>query len=261
MMGLEKTKTIHRIIIDPTNPDIVYAAALGSAWGPHPERGLYRTMDGGETWEKILYANENTGCADLIIDPSNPKKLLAAMWEFHRDPWFFKSGGEGSSLQITYDGGKTWKKLTEKEGLPKGELGRIGLAVAPSKPKVIYALVEAKKNALYRTTDGGFKWTKVADKNIGNRPFYYADIFVDPKNENRIYNLHSLVTRSQDGGKTFSTLLPYYGVHPDHHAFWIHPEDPDFLIDGNDGGLNISRDGGKKLAFHRKPALGSILPH
>jgi photosystem II stability/assembly factor-like uncharacterized protein len=246
-MGLEETRTIHRIIIHRDNPDVVYAAALGSAWGPNPERGVFRTKDGGETWEKILYVNDSTGCADLVVDPSNPNKLIAAMWEFGRKPWFFNSGGEGSGIYVSYDGGDSWEKRTHEDGLPKGDLGRIGLAIAPSKPNIVYALVEAEKNGLYRSTDGGFTWQLRADKNIGNRPFYYADIFVDPQNENRIFNLWSYLSKSEDGGKTFDGFGR--GTHPDHHAFWIHPDNPNYLMEGNDGGLNISHDGGESWRF------------
>jgi len=171
-MGLKKTRHIHRIIVDPTNPNVVYAAAIGSPWGAHPERGIFKTTDGGKSWEKVLFANPFTGAADLIMDPTNPNKLIAALWEHKRDPWFFKSGGKGSGLYITVDGGKNWTKKTDKDGLPEGELGRIGLAIAPNKPHIIYALVEAKKNALYKSSDGGDKWVKVNDKEgIGNRPF------------------------------------------------------------------------------------------
>ncbi|MEM9848170.1 MAG: hypothetical protein AAF847_09800 [Bacteroidota bacterium] len=254
MMGLEKTKTIHRIIIHRDDPNVVYVGAQGSAWGPHPERGVYRTSDGGKTWEHILSINEETGIADLVVDPSNPNKLMAAMWEFGRKPWTFNSGGEGSGIYVTHDGGDNWTKRTEKDGLPKGILGRIGLAIALSQPHIVYALVEAKENALYKSTDGGEKWKKIAtDKTeIGNRPFYYSDIYVDPQNENRIYSLYSLVSKSEDGGKNFQVIMPYWGtktVHPDYHALWIHPEDPDYMIIGNDGGLNISRDRAKTWRF------------
>jgi len=247
-MGLENTRSIHRVIIHPSNSDIVYAGATGAAWGENPERGVYKTVDGGKTWEKILHVNEKTGVGDLVMDPSNPNKLIAAMWEYRRWPWFFKSGGPGSGLHITFDGGKTWKKLTDKEGLPTGDLGRIGIAIAPGNPNRIYALIESSKNALYRSDDGGFKWTKVTDQSIGNRPFYYSEIYVDPKNENRLYNLYSVVSKSEDAGKTFETLISW-NVHPDHHAWWIHPDDPNFLIDGNDGGLAISHDRGKTWRF------------
>ncbi|MET7027852.1 WD40/YVTN/BNR-like repeat-containing protein [Sediminicola luteus] len=253
-MGLEKTRHIHRIVIDPTDPNTVYVGAIGSPWGEHPERGVFKTTDGGATWEKILFVNNKTGVADLVMDPTNPNKLIAAMWEHKRDPWFFKSGGEGSGLHMTHDGGKTWKKLTEKEGLPKGELGRIGVAIARNKPNVVYALVEAKKNALYKSTDGGFKWEKINDKeDIGNRPFYYSEIYVDPQNENRVYSVFTYINVSEDGGKNFKELMPAYGVdngvHPDHHAWWIHPENGNFMMDGNDGGMNITKDGGQSWRF------------
>ena len=253
-MGLEKTRHIHRVIINPTNPDVVYAGAIGSPWGEHKERGVYKTMDGGKTWKQILFTNIKSGTADLIMDPTNPNKLIASMWEHKRDPWFFKSGGTGSGVYITHDGGENWKQITEKDGFPKGDLGRIGVAIAPSNPDIIYALVEAKKNALYKSEDGGFKWKKINDKpGIGNRPFYYSEIYVDPQNENRLYTVFTYINVSQDGGKSFEQLMPAYGVdngvHPDHHAWWIHPKNGKFMIDGNDGGLNITKDGGKSWRF------------
>ena len=260
LVGLEKTRNIHRIIIDKDNPNTVYVGAIGSPWGEHPERGVFKTTDGGKTWTKSLFVNNKTGAADLVVDPTNPNKLIAAMWEHSRKPWTFHSGGEGSGMYITYDGGNNWKKLTDEDGLPKGNLGRIGLSIAPSNPKIVYALVEAKKNALYKSEDGGFKWKMVNDKSserspdgIGNRPFYYSDIHVDPLNENRIYSVFTYINVSEDGGKSFKQLMPAYGtsvgVHPDHHAWYIHPTNPSFMIDGNDGGLNITHDRGKTWRF------------
>ncbi|MAT55388.1 MAG: hypothetical protein CMN32_12990 [Saprospirales bacterium] len=253
LMGLEGTKTIHRIIIHRDDPNTVFVGATGSAWGPNPERGVFKTTDGGKTWRKVLFVNDSTGCADLVVDPSNPNKLIAAMWEYGRKPWTFNSGGKGSGIWVSFDAGETWERRTAKDGLPKGDLGRIGLAIAPSKPNIVYALVEAKENALYKSYDGGFKWTKMASANsnrtnVSNRPFYYHELYVDPKNENRIFSLHSTLTKSEDGGKTFE---PWVGwkVHPDHHAFWIHPEDPSYMMEGNDGGLNISHDGGATWRF------------
>ena len=253
-MGLEKTRHIHRIIIDPTDSDVVYVGAIGSPWGEHSERGVYKTTDGGKTWNKILFVNTKTGVADMVMDPTNPNKLVVALWEHKRDPWFFNSGGPGSGIHITYDGGEHWKKVTSEDGLPKGDLGRIGLAIAKSDPNIIYALVESKKNALYKSFDGGDTWKMINNKSdIGNRPFYYSDIFVDPQNENRVYSVFTYVNVSEDGGKNFTQLMPAYGVnngvHPDHHAWWIHPKNGKFMMDGNDGGMNITQDRGKSWRF------------
>lgn len=248
-LGLDNTRNINRLILDPNNQKVAYVAALGSAWGESKDRGVFKTTDGGKTWEKILYVDEKTGASDLVMDPVNPNKLIATMWQYRRWPWFFKSGGPGSGLYVTLDGGKTWNKRTEKDGLPKGESGRIGIAVSKSSPNVVYALIESKKTGLYRSDDGGYKFHEVTNKGVADRPFYYSDIYVDPKNENRIYYVHSTVSISEDGGKTFTTLLPYSRVHPDHHAWWINPNDPDFMIDGNDGGLAITRDKGKTWRF------------
>ncbi|TAH18583.1 MAG: hypothetical protein EAZ08_11145 [Cytophagales bacterium] len=256
-MGLEKTSNIHRVLLHPQNPDIVYVGVQGSAWGDHPERGVFKTTDGGKTWEKVLYVNERTGISELVIDPQNPNKLIAGMWEFHRDAWFFKSGGKGSGMYITFDGGKTWKQRTKEDGLPEGELGKMGFAIPANKPNIIYALVEAKKNGLYKSEDGGFKWTAVkTGKDVMDRPFYYCEIYADPKNENRLIKVETVVRVSEDGGKNFKDLIPYEKIHPDHHAFWIHPENPNYMIDGNDGGAAISRDGGKSWIFIDNLPLG-----
>lgn len=259
LMGLEKTKIIHRIVINKDNPDIVYAGAMGSAWGDSKHRGVYQTTNGGKTWDKILYVDERTGVADMIVDPVNPNKIFVAMWDFRRTPWDFVSGGEGSGLYHTLDGGKNWTRAEEDDGMPKGILGRIGIAQSKSKPNILYALIEAKENGLYKSTDGGKKWNLVSTKNIGNRPFYYAELYVDPQNENRIFNIYTYVSRSEDGGKTFKTIADYgNSVHPDHHAFWISPDNPEYIIDGNDGGLNISRDGGDTWRFVENLPIGQF---
>lgn len=257
-MGLQHSRAIHRIIIHRDHPEIIWAGVIGSAYGPNEERGVYKTTDGGKTWQKSLFVNDLTGCADLVADPSNPNKLVAAMWEYKRDPWFFNSGGKGSGLYITFDGGTTWERRTEKDGLPEGNLGRIGLAIATSNPKTLYALVEAKENALYKSTDGGFNWRKMADKNQGDRPFYYHELYVDPSDENTLYSVHSQITKSIDGGRTFDGWVGYWKIHPDHHAFWINPKNSKHIIDGNDGGLNITFDGGSTWRFADNIPVGQF---
>lgn len=245
LMGLEGTRTIHRVIIDPTNPNIVYAGAQGQSWGPNEERGVYKSTDGGATWEKILYVDDRTGVADMVMDPSNPNKIIVAMWEFKRWAWFFESGGKSSGLYITMDGGKNWKQLSSDDGLPKGDLGRIGLAFAPSNPSIVYALIEAKKNGFYKSTDGGLNWQlQSTDNSIGNRPFYYSDIRVDPTDANTVYSIFSTVSRTVDGGKNWEGILAYYDIHPDHHDWWINPNDPEHMMSANDGGLFVTEDGG-----------------
>ncbi|MGE5105944.1 MAG: WD40/YVTN/BNR-like repeat-containing protein [Sphingobacteriales bacterium] len=259
-MGLEKTRNIHRVIVDPTNPNTVYAAAIGNPYSPNPERGVYKSTDGGATWEKVLYTNDTSGCADLVMDPSNPNKLFACLWQFQRTPWSSKSGGSGSGFYVTVDGGKNWKKLSKEDGMPEGNLGRIGIAISRSMPSRVYAKVEATKNGLYRSDDGGFKWELINSKatEVTDRPFYYQEIYVDPKNENRIYDIHSTVTLSEDGGKSFSTLIPYSGIHPDHHAWWINPNDANLIIEGNDGGIGLSRDRGKTWKFDEQIPVGQF---
>ncbi|RYY41599.1 MAG: hypothetical protein EOO08_00240 [Chitinophagaceae bacterium] len=259
-MGLEKTRNIHRILIDPTNPDVVYAGVIGNPYAEHPERGVYKTIDGGETWKLVLHTNDTSGVGDMVMDPSNPNKIIVNMWQHRRTPWSFKSGGPGSGLYLTIDGGRNWKKLGKDDGIPGGDLGRCGIAFAPSQPTRVYALIEAEKNGLYKSDDGGFKWELVTAeaKIVTNRPFYFQDIKVDTKNENRVYSIHDIVEVSEDAGKSFRTLLPYFGIHPDHHAWWISPTNSDFILDGNDGGMGITRDRGRNWSFPEGLALGQF---
>jgi photosystem II stability/assembly factor-like uncharacterized protein len=259
LMGLEKTKAIHRIIINPDDPNTVFVGAIGSPWGEQEDRGVYKTTDGGKTWKKILYVDTRTGVGEMIMDPNNPNKIFVNMWQHRRYPDFFESGGPSSGLYLTLDGGDNWKKLDDSNGIPKGDLGRMGLAISESNSNKVYALIESKKNALYVSEDGGNMFEMINDGgDIGDRPFYYFEIYADPKNENRIYTLYSRVGMSEDGGKSFQQLLQYDGVHPDHHAWYINPFDPKLMIDGNDGGLNITRDGGKTWYFAENIPVGQF---
>jgi len=249
-LGLEKTERVSRIILHPTDPRVAWVAAMGQVWGENPERGVYKTEDGGKTWRRVLYVDERTGAADLTADPANPNKLFAAMWDYRRWPWSFRSGGPGSGLFVTHDGGDTWRRTTESDGLPKGDLGRIGVAVARSDSRIVYALVEAAKSALLRSTDGGATWKPVnTEASVSPRPFYYADLRVDPADPNRVYRLGGSLDASTDGGKSFSTLAGFRAVHPDHHAMWIDPNNPRRIIEGNDGGVFISDDRGANWRF------------
>lgn len=248
-LGLEKTERIHRIILHPTNPDVAWVAAMGTTWGENAERGVFKTTDGGKTWRKVLYVSEKAGAAELVAHPQNSNVLIAGMWEHRRYPWFFNSGGPGSGMYTSADGGETWKKLSVKDGLPEGELGRMSIAFAPGAPNVVYALVEAKESALLRSDDAGTKWRTVnKEPGVNPRPFYFCDIRVHPQSENKIYRLQVTLDYSIDGGKTFSQVYPYTTIHPDHHALWIHPNGQ-YMIVGNDGGIGISRDGGAKWQF------------
>ncbi len=258
-IGLDESERIHRILLHPSDPNTATVCAMGKAWGEHEQRGVFRTRDGGETWQKILYVDEKTGCADLAQDPSNPNKFIAAMWDYRRWPWFFRSGGPGSGLHVTVDGGKNWKRYTPEDGMPAGDLGRIGVAFAPSNPDIVYALVEAKKNVFLRSDDGGHSWKKLDTKgNFGNRPFYYADLRVDPEFPDRVYSLHSIVTVSNDGGKNWSSLIPFLNLHPDHHGMWINPNDGRHIIATNDGGVGVSRDRGDTWNFVRNLPLAQF---
>ncbi len=250
-LGLEATERIARIVLHPTDPDTAWVATMGRLWGENPERGVFKTTDGGKSWAKVLHVDERTGAADLAIDPGNPGKLFAAMWQFRRWPWFFRSGGPGSGLFVTHDGGGSWRELTSADGLPEGDLGRIGLGIAASDPRVVYALVEAEgKGVVLRSDDGGRRFREVSrDDDATERPFYYADVEVDPAWPNRLYSLTSRLRVSDDGGKTFRVLGRSREIHGDHHALWIDPRDPDHLVDGNDGGVGVSHDRGETWRF------------
>jgi photosystem II stability/assembly factor-like uncharacterized protein len=240
LSGLEETRHIHRIVVNPVNSDIVYAGAIGSPWGPNKERGVFKTINGGKTWEKILFTNDTSGVCDMVMDPTNPDKLFVGMWNHRRWPWFFNSGGQGSGLYMTLDGGKNFTRLLN--GIPE-ETGRIGITISSNRPEYVYAYVESKSSAIYRSTDGGFTWEKRGDKNIGTRPWYYAEIYVDPKNENRLFTLYSGINMSEDGGLTFPSSIAE-SIHLDHHAWWIDPNNSRHMIDGNDGGMAITYDMG-----------------
>lgn len=259
-LGLQKTRNIHRIIIDPNNPDVVYVGVMGNPFAEHPERGVYKTTDGGETWKQILFTNSGSGVGDMVMDPANPNKLFVNMYEHKRTPWSLKGGGTGSGFYVTYDAGKTFKKLGKAEGLPDGEYGRIGITISRTDPNRVYALVEATKNGLYKSDDGGMKWELVNGDPavVTNRAFYFQDIAVDTKNENRLYNINQVINVSEDAGRTWKPVIPYSGIHPDHHAWWIHPYDANFIIDGNDGGIGITRDRGKTWQFDEKLPLGQF---
>ena len=238
--GLRETMTIGRIAINPRNPDIAYVAALGHVFGANPERGIYRTTDGGKNWTKVLYKDENSGGIDLSLDPTNPNVVFASLWQARRTPWGMDSGGPGSGLYRSTDGGTTWKQLSG-HGLPEGTLGRIGLAVAYSGNRV-WALVEADKGGLFRSDDGGDTWTLTnSDRQYRQRAFYYTHVFADPRNADGVYVLNTGMYRSNDGGKSFR---PIRVPHGDNHGLWIDPNDPNRMIESNDGGANVSTNGG-----------------
>lgn len=259
-MGLEDTERIAEVVVHPRQSDTVYVCALGHLWNANEERGVFKTTDGGKTWSKSLFVNGDTGCADLAIDPQEPDTLYAAMWQVRRLPYFFTSGGPGSGLFKSKDGGKTWSK--SQRGLPAGDLGRIGLALAPSRPGTLYALVESKTTAIYRSDDGAESWRKptAADPPflVRARPFYFSNIEVDPKDHLRVYVPNLFLNVSPDGARSFETLGLMGGVHPDHHALWINPHDPRHFVLGTDGGVYISRDRGGSFMFSAAIPVGQF---
>src|SRR6266851_1264532 len=255
-MGLEATRHIGRIVIHPKNPDVVYVAALGHLWGPNPERGVYKTTDGGKTWSQVLKINGDTGVSDIAMDPESPDTLYSAAYERRRTPYGFNGGGPDSAIYKTTDGGATWKKLTK--GLPYengGETGRIGLDIYRRNSNIVYAVVQHEKGGTFRSEDKGETWKKMGDTNP--RPSYYSQIRIDPNNDLRIWELGAPMFYSEDGGKTFSTQR-VRGIHGDYHAMWIDPADSNHMLTGSDGGVHWSYDAGKTWDFVNTIAIGQF---
>jgi photosystem II stability/assembly factor-like uncharacterized protein len=241
-IGLEDTRHIARIVVNPTNPEVLYVAAMGHAYGPNETRGVFKTSDGGKSWQKVLFKDNKTGAIDLTFDPSNPHILFAALYEAQRYPWTAVSGGPGSGLYKSIDDGATWKRL-EGHGLPSGVLGRIGVTVSGADGNRVYAILEAEKGGIYRSEDAGDTWQLInPDHRFTQRAWYFHHIFADPKNVDTVYVLNTAVYRSTDGGHTFNTLRAPHG---DNHGLWIDPTHPEWMINSNDGGATISHDGGK----------------
>jgi photosystem II stability/assembly factor-like uncharacterized protein len=252
-LGLKKSRHVPRIAVHPTNSDIVYAGVMGNLYKPTQERGVYKSTDGGKTWRKTLFANANAGVVDLIIDPTNPRILYASTWRINRTPYSLNSGGEGSVLWKSIDSGETWKEISTNKGFPKDTLGIIGVTVSPVNNQRIWAIVENKeKGGLYRSEDGGDTWAQVnSERKLRQRAWYYTRIYADTKNVNMVYVLNVRYHKSTDGGKTFST---YGAPHGDHHDLWIAPENPKRMIIGDDGGAQVTYDGGETWStYHNQP--------
>ena len=240
-VGLADSRQISQVIVHPKDPETVWVAAQGHAWGPNAERGVFKSTDGGRSWRKVLYVDDRTGAGDLALDPGNPRVLYAAMWQHVRRPWTMESGGPASGLWKSTDGGETWAKLGG--GLPEGIVGKIGVAVSASRPERVFALVEAEKGGLFRSDDGGEKWTRVSEnRNLIQRAWYYTHVFAHPKNADVVYVLNVSAWRSGDGGRSFQKMKIRHG---DHHDLWIDPDDPNRMIEGDDGGATITFNGGK----------------
>jgi photosystem II stability/assembly factor-like uncharacterized protein len=241
-LGLEDTRHIARVRIHPHNPDIVYVAALGHAFGPNRQRGIFRSTDGGKTWEHVLYKSDHAGAADLSIDPHNPRILYTAIWQTRRNFWNLSSGGPDSGLYKSTDGGDTWTEITDNPGLPKGLKGRMGVAVSPARSGRVWATIEAEDCGLYRSDDGGATWELVSDeRDLQGRPWYYQHVFADPQDADTVWILNYQCWKSIDGGKTFAQVTTPHG---DNHDLWIDPRHPQRMIEGNDGGACVSYNGG-----------------
>ena len=251
-IGLKDSRHIPRIRIHPKNPDLVYAAVLGDLFKSSEDRGVYRSEDGGKTWKKILFANSDAGAIDLCLDPNNPRIIFASTWRIRRTPHSLESGGEGSALWRSTDGGDTWENLSKNEGMPKGLWGIVGVAVSPVNSNIIYTIIENENGGVYSSDDGGKVWKKMNDdRNLRQRAWYYSRIYADTKEADVVYVLNVAYHRSKDGGKTFQ---PYNAPHGDHHDLWIAPEDNQRMIIGDDGGAQISFDAGENWStYHNQP--------
>lgn len=255
-IGLKDGRHIVRLVIHPRDPNTVWAAVMGHLFGPNEMRGVYKTTDGGKTWRKTLYVNNQTGASELVMEPGNPQTFYAGTWRLIRTPYSLESGGEGSGLWKSTDGGETWSNISAKKGLPKGIWGIVGVAVAPSNPDKVYAIIENAGGGMFASTDGGETWTLTSnDNNIRQRAWYYTKVFVDPKAENTVYAPNVGFMRSRDGGKTFTAIRTPHG---DHHDLWIDPEDPNRMIVADDGGAQVSFDGGENWSTYMNQPTAQI---
>jgi len=254
-LGLEETERSKRIVVDPRDPDVALVCALGREWGPNEDRGVFKTTDGGRSWTKVLYVDQDTGCSDIDIDLSNPRNVYAGMWTFRRRPWRFDDGGRSTALYVSRDGGDTWRKITTT---PRQPMARIGLSVAQSRPNIVYLITEyPTAGTLFRSEDYGESWTMVNDdKNLNFRPFYYSDVFVDPSNSETLFTLSGGMSKSTDGGRTFERIAR--GVHGDHQSCWIDPADGEHVLSGSDGGMQVSYDGGANFHIFRNFSLAQF---
>ena len=251
-VGLEDSRQISRVRVHPKNPEIVYVASQGHVWGPNDQRGIFKSVDGGKNWQRVLFRDNKTGATDLILDPTNPNVLYAALWEVYRKPWTLESGGAGSGLFKSTDGGDTWNELTRNQGLPKGVLGNIGVTVSPANPDRVWAIIEAEDGGVFRSDDAGKTWAKTNEqRNLRQRAWYYTRIYADPQNAESVYVLNVNMYKSNDGGRTFNSIDGIH--HGDCHDLWIAPNDPNRMILGDDGGGEVSLNGGKTWTEEDQP--------